>query len=63
MHEDAIPAVAHEEWHRFVHLDGYADTCDALASCAEPVKKRQILAERDVKISAFALKPGGLTQE
>ena len=21
-----------------IHLDGYADTCDALASCAEPVK-------------------------
>ena len=22
-----------------IHLDGYADTCDALASCADPAKK------------------------
>ena len=36
-----------------IHLDGYADTCDALASCAEPDKKRQILA--DPHCGAFAV--------
>ena len=36
-----------------IHLDGYADTCDTLASCAEPVKKRQILA--DPHCGAFAV--------
>lgn len=35
-----------------VHLDGYADTWDALASCATPEKKREILA--DPRIGAFA---------
>ena len=35
-----------------VHLDGYADTWDALASCAPPDKKREILA--DPRIGAFA---------
>lgn len=35
-----------------VHLDGYADTWDALASCAPPEKKREILA--DPRIGAFA---------
>jgi len=35
-----------------VHLDGYADTWDALASCAPPEKKREILA--DPRMGAFA---------
>lgn len=35
-----------------VHLDGYADTWDALASCAPPEKKREILA--DPRLGAFA---------
>lgn len=35
-----------------IHLDGYADTCDALASCAEPAKKQEILA--DPHCGAFA---------
>ncbi len=36
-----------------IHLDGYADTCDALASNARPAQKRQIL--RDVHLGAFAV--------
>lgn len=36
-----------------IHLDGYADTCDALASCADPVKKQAILA--DPHCGAFAV--------
>ncbi|MDD4851394.1 MAG: adenosylcobinamide-GDP ribazoletransferase [Gemmiger sp.] len=36
-----------------IHLDGYADTCDALASCAAPEKKRQIL--QDPHCGAFAV--------
>lgn len=35
-----------------VHLDGYADTWDALASCAPPEKKQEIL--KDPQIGAFA---------
>lgn len=35
-----------------VHLDGYADTWDALASCAPPEKKREILG--DPRLGAFA---------
>lgn len=35
-----------------VHLDGYADTWDALASCTPPEKKREILA--DPRLGAFA---------
>ncbi|MDO4357228.1 MAG: adenosylcobinamide-GDP ribazoletransferase [Clostridia bacterium] len=35
-----------------IHLDGYADTCDALASHAEPEKKQQIL--KDPHLGAFA---------
>ena len=35
-----------------VHLDGCADTWDALASCAPPEKKREILA--DPHLGAFA---------
>lgn len=35
-----------------IHLDGYADTCDALASHASPEKKQQIL--RDPHMGAFA---------
>lgn len=35
-----------------VHLDGYADTWDALASCASPEKKREIL--KDPRLGAFA---------
>ena len=35
-----------------VHLDGYADTWDALASCAPPERKREILA--DPRLGAFA---------
>ncbi len=36
-----------------IHLDGYADTCDALASHAQPEKKREILA--DPHIGSFAV--------
>lgn len=36
-----------------IHLDGYADTCDALASCASPQKKQEILA--DPHCGAFAV--------
>ena len=36
-----------------IHLDGFADTCDALASCASPEKKQQILA--DPHCGAFAV--------
>lgn len=36
-----------------IHLDGYADTCDALASCADPAKKQAILA--DPHCGAFAV--------
>lgn len=36
-----------------IHLDGFADTCDALASCAEPEKKQAILA--DPHCGAFAV--------
>lgn len=36
-----------------IHLDGYADTCDALASCAPPEKKQEIL--KDPRCGAFAL--------
>ena len=36
-----------------IHLDGYADTCDALASCAAPVKKQEIL--KDPHCGAFAV--------
>ena len=36
-----------------IHLDGYADTCDALASCAPPEKKREIL--QDPRCGAFAV--------
>lgn len=36
-----------------IHLDGYADTWDALASCADPEKKQQILA--DPHCGAFAV--------
>lgn len=36
-----------------IHLDGYADTCDALASCADPDRKRQIL--NDPHCGAFAV--------
>lgn len=35
-----------------IHLDGYADTCDALASHAAPEKKREIL--KDPRLGAFA---------
>lgn len=35
-----------------VHLDGFADTCDALASYAPPEKRRQIL--KDPHMGAFA---------
>ncbi len=35
-----------------IHLDGYADTSDALASCASPERKREIL--RDPRCGAFA---------
>ena len=35
-----------------VHLDGYADTWDALSSCAPPERKREILA--DPRLGAFA---------
>lgn len=36
-----------------IHLDGYADTCDALASCAQPAQKQAILA--DPHCGAFAV--------
>lgn len=36
-----------------IHLDGYADTCDALASCAGPAKKQEIL--KDPHCGAFAV--------
>ena len=36
-----------------IHLDGYADTCDALASCAAPEKKQEIL--KDPRCGAFAV--------
>lgn len=36
-----------------IHLDGYADTCDALASCAPAEKKQEIL--KDPRCGAFAV--------
>lgn len=36
-----------------IHLDGYADTCDALASHAAPEKKQDIL--KDPRCGAFAV--------
>ena len=36
-----------------IHLDGYVDTCDALASCAAPEKKQEIL--KDPRCGAFAV--------
>ena len=36
-----------------IHLDGYADTCDALASCAAPEKKQEIL--KDPHCGAFSV--------
>lgn len=36
-----------------IHLDGYADTCDALASCASREKKQEILS--DPRCGAFAV--------
>ncbi len=36
-----------------IHLDGYADTCDALASYGEPAKKLEIL--KDPHCGAFAV--------
>ena len=36
-----------------IHLDGFADTCDALASCASPEKKQEIL--KDPRCGAFAV--------
>lgn len=36
-----------------IHLDGYADTSDALASCAPPEKKQEIL--KDPRCGAFAV--------
>jgi len=36
-----------------IHLDGYADTCDALASNASPEKKQEIL--KDPRCGAFAV--------
>lgn len=36
-----------------IHLDGYADTCDALASYTSPEKKREIL--QDPHCGAFAV--------
>ena len=35
-----------------VHLDGYADTCDALASHASPQRRQEIL--KDPRLGAFA---------
>lgn len=34
-----------------IHLDGYCDTCDALASCADKEKKLEIM--KDSRIGAF----------
>ena len=36
-----------------IHLDGYADTSDALGSCGSPEKKREIL--KDPRCGAFAV--------
>jgi adenosylcobinamide-GDP ribazoletransferase len=36
-----------------IHLDGYADTSDALASCADPARKQEIL--KDPQCGAFAV--------
>ena len=36
-----------------IHLDGFADTCDALASCAPPEQKQEIL--KDPRCGAFAV--------
>lgn len=36
-----------------IHLDGYADTCDALSSYGEPAKKQEIL--KDPHCGAFAV--------
>jgi len=36
-----------------IHLDGFADTCDALASHAKPEKRREIL--KDTHCGAFAI--------
>ena len=36
-----------------LHMDGFADTCDALASHAEPARKQEIL--KDSHVGAFAL--------
>ena len=36
-----------------IHLDGYADTCDALASCGDTTKKLEIL--KDPHCGAFAV--------
>lgn len=36
-----------------IHLDGYADTCDALASCGDTAKKLEIL--KDPHCGAFAV--------
>ena len=36
-----------------IHLDGYADTCDALASHADPEKKQEIL--KDPHVGSFAV--------
>lgn len=36
-----------------IHLDGYADTCDALASCADAKRKQEIL--NDPHCGAFAV--------
>lgn len=35
-----------------IHLDGYADTCDARASCGTPERRREIL--KDPHLGAFA---------
>jgi adenosylcobinamide-GDP ribazoletransferase len=35
-----------------IHLDGFADTCDARASCAPPEKRQEIL--KDPRCGAFA---------
>lgn len=36
-----------------IHLDGYADTCDALASCGDAAKMREVL--KDPYCGAFAV--------
>ena len=36
-----------------IHLDGYADTCDALASCGDTAKKQEIL--QDPHCGAFSI--------